>query len=123
MSSLFCDNIISSFFEQFRLVIKYSKLKVFYFSRATKNTEISPFNLQLLKEPLLWLKDILKYLSFIFNKKLSFHQHICLYTNKVLFTIKNMKMLSNLYRELLLTYKQVLYRTCIMPIVLYSFQL
>ena len=36
-----------------------------------------------------------KYLDFIFNRKLSFHQHINFYSNKVMSTVKCMKILSN----------------------------
>ena len=55
--------------------------------------------------------------------KLYFQQHICYYANKALFTIKGIKMLSNLARELSLIYKHLLYRTHVFLIALYGFQL
>ena len=70
---LFCSyNIISTSFNQFRLIIEYSKLEVFYFSRSTRNFNLSPLNLSLLGGPILWLKDTWRYLGFIFNRKLFF---------------------------------------------------
>jgi len=59
----------------------------------------------------------------LFNRKLSFQHYIHHYTNKALSIIKSMKMLGNLTRKLLLVYKCLLYRTCVLSIALYSFQL
>ena len=64
-----------------------------------------------------------KYLGFIFNRKLLFHQHINFYSNKVMSTVKYMKILSNSNRSINPTQKCLLYRTCVLPIVLYGFQL
>ena len=120
-TNLFCSySIISSLFKQFELV---NKLKVFHFSRATKNYNPSLLDLGLLEEPLLQQKDNWRYLSFIFDRKLSFCYCIYFYSNKALFTIKSMKMLGNSTRGLLLSHKQLLYRMYVMPIILYSFQL
>jgi len=116
-------SIISSLFKQFGLTIKCNKLEVFHFSKATKNFDPPPLDLEPLEEPILQPKDKWRYLRFIFDRKLSFHQHIHFYSNKALSTIKSMKMLGNFTRGLLPLYKQLLYRICIMPIVLYSFQL
>lgn len=41
-------NIISFLFNQFDLTIEYSKSKVFYFSKATKNFDLSSLDLELL---------------------------------------------------------------------------
>ena len=49
--------------------------------------------------------------------------HIHYYANKALSTIKGMKMLSNLTGGLSSIPKHLLYRTCILPIALYGFQL
>jgi len=116
-------NIIFSFFKQFRLAIKHNKLEVFYFSRTTKNYNLSLLYLGPLEGSLLQPKNNWRYLSFFFDRKLSFHHNIYFYSNKVLFTIKDMKMLDNSTRELLLSHKLLLYRMCIMSIILYSFQL
>jgi len=70
------------------------------FSTSQNHMEIfdSPsLDLSLLGGSVLQLKDIWKYLSFIFNRKLIFHQHIQTYSNKnkVFSTVKGMKMLGN----------------------------
>ena len=122
--NLFCSySIISSLFEQFDLSIEHNKLKVFHFSRSTMNFNPSLFDLGLLDEFLLYSKDKWRYLGFIFDRKLTFCQHVHFYSNKALSTVKSMKMLGNLLRDLLSLQKQLLYQTCIMPIVLYRFQL
>ena len=112
-------SIISSLFEQFSLMIEHNKLEVFYFSRSTKNYNSSPLDLGLLGGPLLQPKYKQRYLGFIFNRKLSFHQHIHFYSNKALSSIKDMKILDNSTRGLLPLYKHLLYRTYIMLIALY----
>jgi len=40
-------------------------------------------------------KSTWKYLGFIFNRKLSFHQHINFYVNKAMSIVKYMKILGN----------------------------
>ena len=123
-ANLFCSySIILSLFEQFSLWIKYNKLEVFYFSRLTKNFYLSPLDLESLGRPLHNPKDKWRYLRFIFNKKLSFQHLIYFYFNKALFTVKSIKLLGNLTRGLSPAYKWFLYRTYIMPIALYGFQL
>ena len=99
---LFCSyNIILSLLNQFGLVIKYRKSKVFHFSKSHKLFNLSPLNLSPLRKPTSHLKDSWRYLGFIFNRKLSFQQHINFYSNKVLFTIKCIKILGNSTRGLL----------------------
>ena len=58
-------------------------------------------NLSILEDTILWLKDIWRYLGFIFDGKLSFHQHISSYSNKAFSTIKSMKILGNSTQKLL----------------------
>ena len=79
-------------------------MEIFHLFMVTKNFDLSSLNLRLLGGSLLWPKDNWKYLSFIFNRKLFFCQHIY-FANKALFTIKDMKMLDNSTRDLLPTYK------------------
>ena len=116
-------NIISFLFHQFGLAIEHSKSKVFYFSRATKNFDPPPLDLGLLDSSLLRPKDIWRYLEFIFDKKLSFYQHVHYYSNKALSTIKGMKILGNSTRGILPIHKYLLYRMCIISIAFYKFQL
>ena len=90
-----------SIFNQFSLVIKHGKFKVFHFSRLYGNFNPPLLNLSSIKGPILWLEDTWRYLGFIFDKKLSFCQHIKFYANNTLSTVKCMKMLGNLMRELI----------------------
>ena len=94
-------NIVSSLFNQFGLVIKHGKSEVFHFSRSHESFNSSSLNspsldLSIIEGFFLQLKNVWRYLSFIFNRKLSFYQHIIFYSNKALSTIKKMKMLENL---------------------------
>ena len=119
-ANIFCSyNIISSLFNQFRLVIECSKLEVFHFSRSTKHIQPSLLDLRMLGGLLLYLKDTWQYLSFFFDKKLLFCHYIHHYTNKAFFTIKDMKILGNSNRGLSLVHKQLLYKMCVFPIILY----
>ena len=52
-----------------------------------------------------------------------FHQYINFYSNKVLSSFKCMKILGNSSHSITPVQKQLLYRSCILPITLYSFQL
>ena len=95
---LFCNyNIITSLFNWFGLAIEHGRSEVFHFSKSHGNFDSPPLDLSLLGDSVLEMKDIWKYLSFIFNIKLIFHQHIQTYSNKnkVFSTVKGMKMLGN----------------------------
>ena len=102
---LFCSYNIISLFDQVRLIVKHRKSEIFHFSRLTKNSNPFLLNLILLESSILQLKNTWKYLSFIFDRKLSFHQHIHFYSFKTLSIIKNIKMLDNSMSSLLLFYK------------------
>ena len=70
---LYCSyNIILFLLNQFSLIIEYGKSEVFYFSRSHGIFNPSSLNLSLLGDPILCPKDIWRYLSFIFDRKLSF---------------------------------------------------
>ena len=73
--------------------------------------------------PILHPKETWYDLRFIFDRKLTFQQHINFYTNKAILTVKCMKMLGNLAKGLIPTQKWLLYRNCVLSITLYSFQL
>ena len=99
---LFCSyNIILSLLNQLELMIEDKKSKVFHFSRSYRIFNPSSLNFSLFREPILCPKDIQRYLGFIFDRKLSFQQHIKFYSNKVLSTVKYIKMLEKLTRKLL----------------------
>ena len=123
-SFLFCSyNVISSFLDQFGLVIKYGKTEAFHFSRSQGTFNPPPLDLLTLGDLILSPKTTWYYLSFIFDRKLTFCQHIDFYPNKALSTVKSMKMLDNSNRGLLQYQKHLLYRTCVLPIMLYNFYL
>ena len=115
--------IMFSLLEQVRLVIKYGKTEVFHFSGLHGVFNSPPLDLTTLKGLILHSKETWYYLGFIFNRKLTFRQHINFYVNKTISTIKYMKMLENSSRGLIFTQKYLLYRTCVLSIILYSFLL
>jgi len=73
--------------------------------------------------PILQPKPIWRYLGFFFDRKLNFHYHIHYYITKCLSTLNTIEILGNLLRGILPIQKHLLYRTCILPIALYGFQL
>jgi len=122
--NLFCSyHIISSLLEKFGLIVKYGKTEVFHFSRSHSTLNPPLLDLSPLGGPILKPKNMWYYLRFIFNRKLMFRQHIDFYSNKTISMIKCMKMLSNSLRGLISTQKRCLYKSCILPITLYSFQM
>ena len=120
-SNIFCCyHIMTSLLKKFGLVIEHSKTEVFYFSRSHGTFNPPPLDFTILGGPILWSRNIWQYLGFIYDRKLTFWQHIDFYANKAILTIKCMKMLGNLTRGLILTQKKLLYRYYILPIALYS---
>ena len=119
---LFCSyHIVSSLLEQFRLIIKHGKIEVFHFSRSHKNFKLPHLDLMQLGGPILWSKNTWQYLGFIFDRKLTFWQHVDFYTNKAMSTIKCMKILRKSSRGLIFIQKQLLYRSCILLVTIYGF--
>ena len=123
-TNIFCSyNVISSLLRKFRLIIEHRKTEVFYFSRLQWMFTPSLLDFTPLGGHILYPKTTLWCFGFIFNWKLLFCQYINFYTTKAISIIKYMKMLGNLSRSLISIQKQCLYRCCILPITLYSFQL
>jgi len=123
-ANLFCNyNIMSSLLSKFCLIIEHGKTDVFYFSRACGAFNPPPLDLSSIGGPLLLSKHTWRYLGFIFYCKLMFRNHIDFYSNKVISTIKCMKLLGNSTRGINPLQKQRLYRCCALPIVLYRFPL
>ena len=105
-SHLLCSyHIIFSLLKQFRLILEHRKIEVFHFSRLHEVFDPPPLNLILLEGPILQSKNTWQYLEFIFDRKLTFQQYIEFYANKAISTIKCMKMLRNLSRDLIPTQK------------------
>ena len=98
-------------------------MEVFHFSRSQRVFNPPSLDLLEISSPVLKPKNTWRYLEFIFNRKLLFHQHIDFYANKAISTIKYMKVLDNSTRSLISQQKQLLYRSCVLLIALYGFQL
>ena len=123
-SHLFCSyNIMTKLLNKFGLIVEHLKTEVFHFNRLHGLFSQPPLDLSSIGGPILVPKNTWKYLGFIFGRKLSFHQHINFYCNRAIFTVKCMSILGNSSCGIILTQKRLLYRCCILPIALYSFQL
>ena len=119
---LFCSyNIMTKLLEKFSLIVEHSKTDIFHFNRSHGNFNPPPLNLIPIGGTILWPKNMWKYLDFIFDRKLLFHQHIGFYSNKVMSTVKCMKIFSNLNWGINLIQKHLLYRIYILSIALYRF--
>jgi len=122
-SFLLCSyNIISKILIDTGLVMEHSKTELFHFTRAHHPPNPS-INLSSVGGSVISPKPIWWYLGFYFDHKLNFNYHTHFYATKCLFTLSAMKMLGNSSRGLLPIQKQLLYRTCVLPIALYGFQL
>ena len=116
-------NILTNLLEKFGLVVKHSKTEVFYFNRSHRVFNPPLLDLSSLGGNVLQPNNTWKYLGFIFNRKLTFHQYVNFYANKALSTVKYMKMLSNSNCGINPLQKCLLYRSYVLPIALYGFQL
>ena len=114
--------IISQIFDAAGLVVEHSKTELFHFTRqhlySSPSLDLTPTGGHILQPKPIW-----RYLGFFFDRKLSFHHHCHYYATKSISTIRGMKLLGSSTRGLNPMHKHLLYRTCILPIALYSFQL
>ena len=95
-SQLFCSyNVLSDLLKKFGLSIEHSKTEIFHFNRSHGTFNPFPLDLSPLGGLILYPKNSWKYLGFIFDRKLAFHQHIDFYLNKAISTVKYMKILGN----------------------------
>jgi len=88
-------NIASNLLLKFGLIIEHSKTEIFHFSRSHRMFNSPPLDLSSLGGSTLHSKNIWRYLEFIFDRNLSFQQHIDFYANKAMSTVKCMKILGN----------------------------
>jgi len=123
-SHLYCSyNVLTELLEKFSLVVEHSKTEIFHFNRSHGAFNPPSLDLSLLGGKVLLPSNTWKYLGFIFDKKLTFYQHVDFYANKAISTVKCMKLLGNSSRGINPLQKHLLYRSCILPITLYGFQL
>jgi len=124
ISRLYCSyNILTNLLEKFGLVVKHSKTEIFHFNRFHGIFNPPPLDLSPLGGNALLPSNTWKYLGFIFDRKLTFYQHVDFYANKAISMVKCMKLLSNSSHGINPLQKCLLYRTCVLPITLYGFQL
>ena len=93
-------NVILSILLKYGFIIEHGKTNVFHFTRSHGTFNPPPLNLTPISGPSHLPKEIGKYLDFIFNHKLTFKNHINFYSNKVISTIKYMKLLGNSTRDI-----------------------
>lgn len=62
-------------------------------------------------------------MSFYFDHKLSFQEHVRYYTTKALTTIRALGMLGNSSRGVSVVHKHLLYRACVVSVATYGLQL
>jgi len=95
-SQLFCSyNVLSNLLTDFGLVIEHGKTEIFHFNRSYGEFNPPPLDLSPLGGPVPRPKESWKYLDFLFNRKLTFCQHLDFYSNKALSMVKCMKLLGN----------------------------
>jgi len=123
-SQLHCSyNVLTNLLEKFGLIVEHSKTEIFHFNRSHGSFNPPPLNLSSLGENILQPNKTWTYLGFIFDRKLTFHQHVDFYVNKSISTVKCMKILGNSNHSINPLQKYLLYRSCILPIALYGSQL
>ena len=115
-------SIVSDLMASFGLVMEHDKSEIFHFSRA-HNDSNPELDLSAIGAPILKPKTYWQYLGFYFDRRLSFKEHVRFYSTKVLTTIKAMGMLNNSSRGFLPFQKRLLYRSYVVPIATYGFQL
>jgi len=123
-SCLYCSyNILTNLLKKFDFVVEHFKTEIFHFNRSHDIFNPPPLDLSLLGGNILQPNNTWKYLGFIFDRKLIFHQHVDFYTNKLILTVKCMKIISNSNHSINPSQKHLLYKSCVLLITLYGFQL
>ena len=102
--------------------MEHGKTEMFYFSKSHRVFDPPSLDLSSLGGPILYPRKTWRYLGFIFDRKLSFCQHINFYANKAILIVKCMKTLRNSVCGLIPHQKYLLYKSCVL-IALYRFQL
>ena len=103
--------------DKFGLIIEHSKTETFHFNRLHGMFNLPPLDLSTIGGPVLHPKNSWKYLGFIFDRKLTFHQYIDHYLNKAISTVKCMKLLGNSLWGINPIQKHLLYRCCVLPLL------
>ena len=85
----------------FYIVIEHEKTEIFYFFKIHRIFNPPLLDLSTLGGSILHSKETWDYLRFIFNRKLTFQQHIKFYINKAISTVKCINLLRNSLRGLI----------------------
>ena len=121
-SCLYCSySILTNLLKKIGLVVEHSKTEIFHFNRSHSIFNPPPLDLSLLGGNILRPNGTWKYLGFIFDRKLTFHQYVNFYANKSISTIKCMKIIGNSDHSINPSQKRLLYRLYILYIALYGF--
>jgi hypothetical protein len=109
----------------FGLSMEHSKTELFHFSRErgghspSISFPVGPYT----GEDALQPKVVWRYLGFFFDRTLSFREHVRFYSTKAFTAVRAMGMLGNSVRGLSPRNKQLLYRSCVVPIATYGCKL
>ena len=93
--------VVTDLMVTFGLVIEHDKSEIFHFSRTHNDLNLE-LDLLAISVPTLKPKIYWRYLGFYFNQHLSFKEHVWYYSTKALSMVKEIGMLGNLFRGLLL---------------------
>jgi len=85
----------------FYSVIEHEKTEIFHFFKIHRIFNPPLLDLSTLGGSILHSKETWNYLGFIFNRKLTFQQHIKFYINKAISTVKCINLLRNSLRGLI----------------------
>jgi hypothetical protein len=111
--------------QDFGLSMEYSKTELFHFTRErggyspSISFPVGPY----MGEEFLQPKVVWRYLGFFFDRTLSFREHIQFYSTKAFTAVWAMGMLGNSVWGLSPQNKQLLYRSCVVPIATYGCKL
>ncbi|KXN89771.1 hypothetical protein AN958_05311, partial [Leucoagaricus sp. SymC.cos] len=103
--------------------LEYDKSEVFHFSQKKDddNPSIDPEYALYTSESPLCPRPFWRYLGFSFDCQLSFWEHVCYYLTKAISIVYVIGILGNSLWGLFPKQKHLLYRLCVVPIVMYSF--
>ncbi|CAA7269294.1 unnamed protein product [Cyclocybe aegerita] len=115
--------IIYLLFVAFALVLEHDKTELFHFSRRrnTYNPSLDLGYAPHTGDTPLKPKTYWRYLGFYFDRRLTFHEHVCYYATKAFTTVQAMHLLRNSTRGLSPKQQRLLYRLCVVPIATYSY--
>ncbi|KAF7783099.1 hypothetical protein Agabi119p4_2477 [Agaricus bisporus var. burnettii] len=116
---------MTSIFKDFGLVMEHTKTELFNFADSARlknspnpsiNLGVAPFTCESPCVP----KDVWRYLGIMFDRNLTFRDHVKFYSTKSVSAVRCMKSLENSNRGLTPKQKRLLYISCIQPIATFG---